>query len=313
MNCISKLETNSPKLQFLHRGKVRDSLRIDAKTRLIVVTDRISAFNKKIKTPIPNKGAVLNGIADFWFQQTQHIIDNHVIRVIDPNLMLVKEAEPIKVEMVVRGYLTGSMWRGYEEGQRLFSGQTVTDGLKKNQAFATPLLTPTTKDDDDTEISPEEIIRRGLVSSDIWEQMKNTALALFRFGSEYLAQRGIILVDTKYEFGLLDGKLILIDEIHTPDSSRFWRKSDYEANPDQAEQIDKEFVRQWMLANKIDGEVPLVLASEVIAETTRRYEEIFEMVTEKALQLPAKDLATRIRQNLEKEQLLSQNDSLELI
>ena len=131
MNCITKLETNSPKLTFLHRGKVRDSLRVDDKTRLIVVTDRISAFNKKIKTPIPNKGAVLNGIAGYWFEQTKNIIPNHVIQIIDPNLMLVKEAEPIKVEMVVRGYLTGSMWRGYEEGQRNFSGTQVPDGLKK--------------------------------------------------------------------------------------------------------------------------------------------------------------------------------------
>jgi len=244
MNCITKLETNSSKLTFLHRGKVRDSLRVNANTRLIVVTDRISAFNKKIKTPIPNKGAVLNGIAGFWFEKTKHIIPNHVIKIIDPNLMLVKEAEPIKVEMVVRAYLTGSMWRGYEEGQRNFSGSIVPDGMKKNQRFASPLLTPTTKDDDDTEISPDEIIQSGLVNENIWNEMKTKALQLFNFGSTYLAEKGIILVDTKYEFGLIEGKLILIDEIHTPDSSRFWRKSDYEANPDNAEQIDKEFVRQ---------------------------------------------------------------------
>ena len=217
MNCITKLETNSPKLTFLHRGKVRDSLRVDDKTRLIVVTDRISAFNKKIKTPIPNKGAVLNGIAGYWFEQTKNIIPNHVIQIIDPNLMLVKEAEPIKVEMVVRGYLTGSMWRGYEEGQRNFSGATVPNGLKKNQKFDSAVLTPTTKDDDDTEISPDEIIRTGLVSAEIWEQMKTKTLELFIFGSEYLASKGIVLVDTKYEFGLLNGELILIDEIHTPD------------------------------------------------------------------------------------------------
>jgi len=313
MNCITKLETNSPKLTFLHRGKVRDSLRVDDQTRLIVVTDRISAFNKKIKTPIPNKGAVLNGIAGFWFEQTKNIIPNHVLRIIDPNLMLVKEAEPIKVEMVVRGYLTGSMWRGYEEGQRNFSGTIVPDGLKKNQKFDTPVLTPTTKDDDDTEISPEEIIRTGLVSAEIWEQMKTKTLELFRFGSEYLASKGIVLVDTKYEFGLLNGELILIDEIHTPDSSRFWRKSDYEANPGSAEQIDKEFVRQWMLANKIDGEVPLILAPEVVAETTRRYEEIYEMVSGQKLQIPNQNLMSRVRENLGKEGLIGDNDELFLV
>lgn len=312
MNCITKLETNSSKLSFLHRGKVRDSLRVDENTRLIVVTDRISAFNKKIKTPIPNKGAVLNGIADFWFKQTEGIIPNHVIRLIDPNLMLVKEAVPIKVEMVVRGYLTGSMWRGYEEGQYEFSGTLVADGMKKNQKFEEPVLTPTTKDDDDTEISPEEIIKTGLVTPEIWTQMKEAALSLFHFGTKYLEAHGIILVDTKYEFGLLDGKLILIDEIHTPDSSRFWRKSDYEANPNEVAQIDKEFVRQWMLANKIEGEVPLVLAPEVVAETTRRYEEIYEMVTGEKLTIPPIDLKARILQNLEKEGLISSRDDLSI-
>jgi phosphoribosylaminoimidazole-succinocarboxamide synthase len=220
---------------------------------------------------------------------------------------------PIKVEMVVRGYLTGSMWRGYEEGQRNFSGTVVPDGLKKNQKFDSPVLTPTTKDDDDTEISPDEIIRTGLVSAEIWEQMKNITLDLFRFGSEYLASKGIVLVDTKYEFGLLNGELILIDEIHTPDSSRFWRKSDYEANPDNAEQIDKEFVRQWMLANKIDGEVPLILAPEVVAETTRRYEEIYEMVTGKKLEVPNTDLQVRVRENLAKEGLIEEGDQLILV
>jgi phosphoribosylaminoimidazole-succinocarboxamide synthase len=312
MACITKLETNSSKLEFLHRGKVRDSLRVDENTRLIVVTDRISAFNKKIKTPIPNKGAVLNGIANFWFEQTKHIIPNHVIKVIDPNLMLVKEAEPIRVEMVVRGYLTGSMWRGYEAGEREFSGAVVPDGMTKNQKFPTPVITPTTKDEDDTPITPEEIVRSGLVPADIWNQMQAKALEIFNFGSEYLAKKGIILVDTKYEFGLLDGELILIDEMHTPDSSRFWRKSNYEANPEAAEQIDKEFVRQWMLANKVNGEVPLILAPEVIEETTNRYEEIYEMVTGSKLDLPSTDLGERIRQNLASAGLLGENDSLEL-
>lgn len=312
MSCITKLETNSRKLEFLHRGKVRDSLRVDENTRLIVVTDRISAFNKKIKTPIPNKGAVLNGIANFWFEQTKHIIPNHVIKVIDPNLMLVKEAEPIRVEMVVRGYLTGSIWRGYEAGEREFSGAIIPNGMTKNQKFPTPVITPTTKDEDDTPITPKEIVKAGLVSADIWEQMQAKALEIFNFGSEYLAEKGIILVDTKYEFGLLDGKLILIDEMHTPDSSRFWRKSNYEENPTAAEQIDKEFVRQWMLANKVNGEVPLILAPEVIKETTSRYEEIYKMVTGSKLDLPATDLSERIRQNLQKPGLLTESDLLEL-
>jgi phosphoribosylaminoimidazole-succinocarboxamide synthase len=310
MNCITKLESSSKSLRFLHRGKVRDSLAVNADSRLIVVTDRISAFNKKIKTPIPNKGAVLNGIADFWFEQTKQIIPNHVIRCIDPNLMLVKEASPIKVEMVVRAYLCGSMLRAYEEGQRIFSGQSVPEGLSKHQAFAQPILTPTTKDDDDTEISPAEIISSGLVDAAVWSEMEEKALALFRFGSQYLAERDIILVDTKYEFGLWKGQLILIDEIHTPDSSRFWRKSDYEKDPLHAEQMDKEFVRQWMLANKVNGEVPLILSDEIIKETSARYEEIYHWVTGKKLDLPQQDLSDRIRINLEKEHLLDPEDSL---
>lgn len=240
----------SPQLELIHRGKVRDSIRVDKKSRLIVVTDRISAFNKNLTTSIPDKGAVLNGITNWWFEQTEDIIPNHFIEQVDPNITLVKEAKPIKVEMIVRAYLTGSMWRGYEKGQRVFSGVKVPDGLKKNQAFPKPILTPTTKDKYDTEISEPEIIKRKLVSKAVYGQMKKASLALFKRGSQHLADKGIILVDTKYEFGLLGRKLILIDEIHTPDSSRFWDAKDYKKNPSKAEQIDKEFVRQWMLKNQ---------------------------------------------------------------
>lgn len=312
MDCINKLETNSKNLQFLHRGKVRDSFRVDATTRLIVVTDRISAFNKKIKTPIPDKGAVLNGIANFWFEKTAHIIPNHVIRMIDPNMMLVKEAEPIRIEMVVRGYLTGSIWRGYEAGERIFSGVEIKEGMSKNQKFDTPIITPTTKDEDDTPISAEEILKTKLVSPEIWQQLTEKTLALFNFSSKYLLDRGIILVDTKYEFGLLDGQLILIDEIQTPDSSRFWQKSAYESNPTTVEQMDKEFVRQWMLANKVNGEVPLILTPEIIQETSQRYKEIYQMVLGTSLTLPELTLADRVRKNLLKEGLLTEHDFLNL-
>ena len=296
MDCLTSFIT--PQLETIHVGKVRDSVRINDATRLIVVTDRISAFNKKIKTPIPHKGAVLNSIANFWFSQTKHIIDNHVIKQIDDSMTLVKEATPIRVEMVVRGYLTGSMWRGYESGKRAFSGTVVPDGLVKNQAFEQPILTPTTKDDDDTEINEEQIIQAGLVSDDMYQLMKEKALALFSFGSSYLLERGIVLVDTKYEFGILDGELTLIDEMHTPDSSRFWSKEDYDSNPSTAEQIDKEFVRQWMLANKIDGEVPTVLSDEVVVETSKRYREILKIVTGSAYQVPHESAKERMLKNL---------------
>jgi len=289
---------NSPQLKKIHAGKVRDSIRIDDKSRMIVVTDRISAFNKNLINAIPHKGGVLNSLTNFWFAKTKHIIDNHLLEQIDENISIVKEADPIRVEMIVRGYLTGSMWRGYQAGQREFSGVKVPDGLTKNQKFPEPLLTPTTKDKDDTEITEAEIIHRGLVDKDTYQQMKQKALALFDFGSKFLAERGIILVDTKYEFGLIDGKLILIDEIHTPDSSRFWDKSDYEKDPEKAEQIDKEFVRQWMLHNKIDGKVPDALPDDVIAETSKRYKEIYKIITGQEFATGHLPIKTRMYHNL---------------
>lgn len=303
MDCLTKFV--SSELATIHQGKVRDSIRIDEQTRMIVVTDRLSAFNKVLETPIPTKGAVLNGMANFWFGQTASIIDNHIIRQIDPCATLVKEAIPIRVEMVVRAYLTGSMWRGYEAGERSFSGVTVGEGLTKNQAFDTPILTPTTKDKDDTAIDEEGIVATGLVSQEIYTEMKQKALELFAFGSAFLKERGIILVDTKYEFGLLDGQLILIDEMHTPDSSRFWNVADYAANPTTAEQIDKEFVRQWMLQNKVDGEVPNSLAPEVIQETSRRYQEIYQRVVGMPLLLPDTPIQDRLNRNLKKNGLIA--------
>ncbi len=207
--------------------------------------------------------------------------------------------------MVVRGYLTGSMWRGYEAGERHFSGVTVGEGLTRNQAFEQPILTPTTKDKDDTAIDEEGIVAAGLVDRAIYAQMKEKALALFAFGSQFLKARGIILVDTKYEFGLLDGQLIIIDEMHTPDSSRFWNAADYAENPANAEQIDKEFVRQWMLRNKKGGEVPSSLPPAVIEETSRRYQEIYQRIVGQVLELPDMPSKERLRQNLTQHGLIT--------
>ena len=269
----------SPQLPLLHRGKVRDSLRAPSSDRLIIVTDRLSAFDSVLETAIPHKGAVLNGLANFWFAKTAHIIPNHVLKLVDANAMLVKEAEPIKVEMVVRHYLTGSMWRGYQAGQRTFSGVTVPDGLTKHQPFPEFIVTPTTKEESDREITPENLVSEGWVSKELYDQMKEKSLALFKVGSELLAEKGIILVDTKYEFGLLNGELILIDEMHTPDSSRFWSTEDYAKNPETAEQMDKEYVRQWLIANKQDGKYPRALTSEVAQEASRRYLDIYARIT----------------------------------
>ena len=273
----------SPQLPLLHRGKVRDSLRAPSGDRLIIVTDRLSAFDSVLETAIPHKGAVLNGLANFWFDQTQHIIPNHVIKLVDANAMLVKEAQPIKVEMVVRQYLTGSIWRGYEAGQRTFSGVTVPDGLTKNQPFPQAIVTPTTKEDSDREITPDNLVSEGWVSRELYDQMAVKSLMLFAVGSRLLAEKGIILVDTKYEFGLLEGKLILIDEMHTPDSSRFWAADDYAKHPETAEQMDKEYVRQWLIANKKDGQYPRALTPEVAQEASRRYLDIYERIIGEAL------------------------------
>ena len=276
MNTLPHFAT--PQLQLLHRGKVRDSYRVDDATRLIVVSDRLSAFDSVLETAVPHKGAVLNGLANFWFECTRSIIPNHVERLVDANATLVKEAQPIKVEMIVRNYITGSMLRGYQRGQRTFSGVTVPDGLVKHQQFPAPIVTPTTKEESDREITPDNLVSEGWVSGELYEQMREKSLALFQVGSALLREKGIILVDTKYEFGLLNGELMLIDEIHTPDSSRFWSADDYARNPESAEQMDKEYVRQWLMANKKDGQYPRALPPEVTQEATARYLDIYQRI-----------------------------------
>lgn len=297
---ITTLEKfESPQLKKIHAGKVRDSICINDKKRMIVVTDRISAFNKNLKnSAIPYKGAVLNNLTNFWFEKTQHIIDNHFIEQIDDNISFVKECQPVKVEMIVRAYLTGSMWRGYQKGQRIFSGAEVPDGLSFNQNFPEPIITPTTKDENDSEITEKEIIASGLADEKTYRKMKETALNLFKFGSDFLAEKGIILVDTKYEFGIYEGKLILMDEIHTPDSSRFWKKEDYDKSPEDVVQADKEFVRQWMLKNKIKGKTPDILPPEVIDETSKRYKEIYKDITGNEIPETKIDVPTRMYYNL---------------
>ena len=276
MNTLPHFAT--PQLQLLHRGKVRDSYRISDATRLLVITDRLSAFDSVLETAIPHKGAVLNGLADFWFEKTKSIIPNHVEQLVDANAMLVKEAQPIKVEMIVRNYITGSMLRGYQRGQRTFSGVTVPDGLSKHQQFPTPIVTPTTKEESDREITPDNLVSEGWVSRELYDRMAAKSLELFQVGSDLLKEKGIILVDTKYEFGLLNGELILIDEIHTPDSSRFWSAEDYAKNPEGAEQMDKEYVRQWLIANKVDDKYPRALPPEVAQEASRRYLDIYQRI-----------------------------------
>lgn len=289
---------STPQLQTIHRGKVRDSLRVDAATRLLVVSDRLSAFDRVLDTPIPRKGEVLSRLANWWFGQTADIVPNHVLRVVDPIATLVKEVEPIRIEMIVRGYLTGSMGRAYAAGARTFCGVDVPNGLKPSQRFPQPLVTPTTKEKNDREIGPAEIVAEGWTTAERYAQMKDIALRLFERGSRLLAEKGLILVDTKYEFGLLDGELVLIDEIHTPDSSRMWDQAAYDQDPLQVEAHDKEYVRAWLRANRRDGEYPTALPDDVVRETTRRYVDIYERITGEKLDDTTEDLRARLARNL---------------
>ena len=302
MNYTSNIIT--PQLKKIHSGKVRESFRVDDKHRLIIATDRLSSFDFVLDTPVPGKGAVINSLAAFWFENTRDIIDNHFVKLLDPSATLVKEAKPIPVEIVIRGYMTGSAWRGYQNGKREVSGVPIPEGMMKNQAFPEPIVTPTTKEKNDREISPQGLFDEGWVKPEVYKQMEEAGLALFKRGSEMLAERGLILVDTKYEFGLIDGKLVLIDEIHTPDSSRFWSKADYEKNPETAEQLDKEYVRSYLLQNKVNGQYRTTLPQEVVEETTRRYEAIYQMITGEAIHAPRDDVKARIRNNLVKHGLI---------
>ena len=263
------LDKTNFKLGKKYEGKVRDNYSFDGK-RLIITTDRISAFDR-VLCSIPFKGQVLNQTAAFWFEKTKHIIDNHVISVPDPNALLAKECELIPVEMVVRGYITGvtttSAWYNYEKGIRNFCGNILPEGLKKNQKLAKPIITPSTKAEKgmhDESVSGEEILKRKLVDEKIYRQMEKAALALFYFGTKLVARNNLILVDTKYEFGLHEGKLVLIDEAHTPDSSRFWIKDTFDdlfSKGQEPQKLDKEYVRMW-LSNKGfigEGKIPQIL------------------------------------------------------
>lgn len=274
---------NSPQLRKIHSGKVRESFGWGEDQRILVVTDRISAFDRVLDTPIPFKGAVLNSLSNWWFEQTASIVDNHFVRQLAPNVTLVREAAPIPVEMVVRGYLTGSMWRRYVKGKRNFCGLKIQDGLSENYRFPIPIITPTTKEDVDREMSPTELIENGWTTKEHWERMEELALRLFQHGTQVLESRGLLLADTKYEFGVVDGEVVLIDEVHTPDSSRMWPADRYAEDPGSVVQLDKEFVRIWLREASADGVVPSALPQDIVEETSRRYCDLFERVTGKPL------------------------------
>ncbi len=285
-------------LEHLHRGKVREIYEAGPGELLIVATDRLSAFDSVLDTPIPGKGAVLSSLAAWWFEQTADIVPNHLLRVVDPSACVVRRCDPVKIEVIVRGYLCGSMWRRYRAGERNFEGHLLPDGLTENARLPHPIVTPTTKEKSDRPITPTAIVSEGWTSQEVWVQMERTGLELFARGTDLLASKGIILVDTKYEFGQHDGELLLIDEIHTPDSSRFWPADSWHRDPASAVQLDKEFVRKWLMAHKKNGRVPSSLPAEVVAETTVRYRSIFERITGRTAPELPRNAASRLYHNL---------------
>lgn len=269
----------SPQLELVHRGKVRDSFRIDESSRLLVASDRLSAFDRVLDTPIPGKGAALTRMAAFWFAETRSIFPNHMIRTVGDRAMLVREADPVRVEFVVRAYLAGSAWRAYAAGRRELCGVRLPEGLRGNAPFPEPILTPTTKSEHDEEITGPDIVRRGLLSAPDYRRLEEASLDVFRHASRLLREQGILLVDTKYEFGRIGSDLALIDEIHTPDSSRFWSSRDYERAPEAVEAWDKEYVRAWLRDHEREGRTPTALPDAVASETARRYREICRRIT----------------------------------
>ena len=288
-------------------GKVRDVYNINDDYLVMVVSDRISAFDVVLPKGIPFKGQVLNQIAAKFLDATSDILPNWKIAVPDPMVTVGHRCEPYKVEMVIRGYLSGHAWREYKEGKRVICGVPMPDGMVENEKFPEPIITPTTKADEghDEDISKEEIIAQGLVSREEYEQLEAYTRAIFQRGTEIAAKMGLILVDTKYEFGKKNGTIYLMDEIHTPDSSRYFYKEGYEerlARGEKQKQLSKEFVREWLMDNGFQGQegqqVP-EMTEEVVAGITERYIELYEAVTgEKFVRAESEDVEARIERNV---------------
>lgn len=291
------------------QGKVRD-IYIKGDKRILITTDRQSAFDV-ILGHIPYKGAVLNLLSQFWFKQTAHIVKNHMVSVPDPNVMVTQNCKPIPVEMIVRGYISGvtktSIWYSYEKGEREIYGIRFPNSLKKNQKLAKPVITPTThplpgSGKHDERLTKDEILKNKIVPKALYGQMEKAALKLFAFGSRLAEKRGLILVDTKYEFGLYRGKLMLIDEIHTPDSSRFWIKKTYKKRFTKGlepENFDKEFLRLWYAKRgyRGDGKPPKMIVS-LVKQLSKRYIDVYETLTSKRFHRFAYPVEKRIKQNL---------------
>ena len=304
---ILSSDFNFPGQKSIYKGKVRDVYNIDDKYLLMVVSDRISAFDVVLPKGIPYKGQVLNQIASKFLDITSDIVPNWKIATPDPNVTIGHICKPYPVEMIVRAFLTGSSWRSYKAGAREICGVPLPDGMKEHQRFEVPIITPTTKAEQgmhDEDISPSEIIKRGLIPENEYDLIEKYAMEVFLKGAEIASQRGLILVDTKYEFGNKDGKVMLIDEIVTPDSSRYFYADEYQERFDKGQpqkQLSKEFVREWLMENGFQGKegqkVPF-MSDEFVIEISERYIELYEKITgEKFIRADISDVEERIEKN----------------
>ena len=310
LQAITKTNFSFPGQKNIYHGKVREVYNIDDKYLLMVVTDRISAFDVVLPRGIPYKGQVLNQIASKFLDATSEIVPNWKIASPDTNVTFGHKCEPYPVEMIVRSYLTGSSWRTYKSGARSICGIPITDGMKEHQRFSNPIITPTTKAQQglhDEDISKEEIIKKGLVPEEEYELLEKYSMELFNRGSEIAADHGLILVDTKYEFGKKDGEVYLIDEIHTPDSSRYFYSDGYKERFDKGQsqkQLSKEFVREWLMSHGFQGKpgqkVP-EMTDDFVTEVSERYIELFEKITgDKFVKEDISDVEARIEKNVNK-------------
>lgn len=287
MKAVKETHFNFPKQSNFYKGKVRDVYTIDNQFLAMVVTDRISAFDVVLPEAIPYKGQVLNQIAAKFLAATKDIVPNWVLATPDQMVTIGRICDPFKVEMVIRGYLAGHAWREYSSGKRTICGVSLPEGLKENDKLPEPIITPTTKAavGHDEDISRADILAKGIVSEEDYTQLEKYTKALYQRGTEMAAQRGLILVDTKYEFGKADGVIYLIDEIHTPDSSRYFYAEGYQArqeNNEPQKQLSKEFVRKWLIENNFqgkDGQVVPPMTEEIISSISERYIELYEQIT----------------------------------
>lgn len=308
MKALTRTDFNFPGQKEVYHGKVRDVYNINDDLIVMVATDRISAFDVVLPKGIPFKGQVLNQIAAKFLDASANIVPNWKLATPDPMVSVGLKCEGFRVEMIIRGYLTGSAWREYKAGNRTLCGITLPDGMKENERFPHPIITPTTKADEghDENISKEEIISQGLVSKEDYEKMEEYTYALFQLGTDIAADKGLILVDTKYEFGKRDGKVYLIDEVHTPDSSRYFYKEGYEdkfIKGEPQKQLSKEFVRQWLISQNFmnePGQTMPELTDDFINSISDRYIELYEHITgEKFVKADSdEDIATRIENNV---------------